>query len=100
MSEVKRWNVESDELEGPCSLWNVESAEGEFVTYEDYAALKEQFDFKQNLTEQLVALQKQRDAQPVKQPQIHDAHGFPEPAHIINSRWIEAIRAAGYEVQE
>lgn len=39
-------------------------------------------------------------AQPVKQPQIHDVHGFPKPAHIINSRWIEAIRAAGYEVQE
>lgn len=58
MSEVKRWSVESDEH----SLWNVESAEGEFVTYEDYAALKEQFDFKQNLTEQVVALQKQCDA--------------------------------------
>jgi len=40
MSEVKRWNVESDEQDGPCSLWNVESAEGEFVEYEDYAALK------------------------------------------------------------
>lgn len=39
-------------------------------------------------------------AQPVKQPQTHDAHGFPEPAHILNSRWIEAIRAAGHEVQE
>ncbi|QAX92259.1 hypothetical protein HWC07_gp007 [Pantoea phage vB_PagM_LIET2] len=38
--------------------------------------------------------------QPVKQPQTHDAHGFPEPAHILNSRWIEAIRAAGYEVEE
>jgi len=38
--------------------------------------------------------------QPVKQPQTHDAHGFPEPAHILNSRWIEAIRAAGHEVQE
>lgn len=62
MSEVKRWNVESDEQDGPCSLWNVESAEGEFIKYEDYAALKEQFNFKQNLTEQVVALQKQRDA--------------------------------------
>lgn len=39
-------------------------------------------------------------AQPVKQPQTNDTHGFPEPAHILNSRWIEAIRAAGYEVQE
>lgn len=39
-------------------------------------------------------------AQAVKKPQTHDAHGFPEPAHIINSRWIESIREAGYEVQE
>lgn len=39
-------------------------------------------------------------AQPVKQPQTHDAHGFPEPSHIINSRWIDSIREAGYEVQE
>ncbi|CBY88544.1 hypothetical protein [Pantoea phage LIMEzero] len=37
-------------------------------------------------------------AQPVKQPQTHDAHGFPEPGHIINSRWLKAIRAAGYQV--
>lgn len=44
MSEVKRWNVESDEQDGPCSLWNVESAEGEFVEYEDYAALKAERD--------------------------------------------------------
>ncbi|AZS06387.1 hypothetical protein AAS23_gp74 [Pantoea phage vB_PagS_AAS23] len=39
-------------------------------------------------------------AQPVKQPQTHDAHGFPEPSHIINSRWIDSIREAGYEVQD
>lgn len=39
-------------------------------------------------------------AQPVKPPQRYDAHGFQEPAHVLNSRWIEAIRMAGYEVQE
>lgn len=39
-------------------------------------------------------------AKPVKKPKTHDAHGFPEPAHIINSRWIESIREAGHEVQE
>ena len=39
-------------------------------------------------------------AQPVKLPKTQDAHGSPEPAHIINSRWIESIREAGYEVQE
>lgn len=44
MSEVKRWNVESDEHDGPCSLWNIESAEGEFVKYEDYAAIKAERD--------------------------------------------------------
>jgi hypothetical protein len=41
-----------------------------------------------------------KEGQLVKQPQRYDAHGFQEPAYIINSRWIEAIRAAGYEVQE
>lgn len=62
--------------------------EGFFVSWEDYAALKAERDA-------LVAL----TAQPVKKPQTHDAHGFPEPAHIINSRWIESIREAGHEVE-
>lgn len=44
MSEVKRWNVEPDEQDGPCSIWNVESKDGEFVLYEDYAALQQKLD--------------------------------------------------------
>lgn len=44
MSEVKRWNVEPDEQDGPCSIWNVESKDGEFVLYEDYAAMQQKLD--------------------------------------------------------
>lgn len=55
MSEVKR--LEMDHKGLPFVDEN-----GVYVLYEDYAALKEQFDFKQNLTEQVVALQKQCDA--------------------------------------
>lgn len=44
MSEVKRWDVESDEQDGPCSLWNVESKDGQFVKYEDFAALQQERD--------------------------------------------------------
>lgn len=59
MSEVKkvqRWDLDQN-LD--CILG---ADNGRFVSWKDYAALKEQFDFKQNLTEQVVALQKQRDA--------------------------------------
>lgn len=55
MSEVKR--LEMDHKGLPFVDEN-----GVYVLYEDYAALKEKFDFKQNLTEQVVALQKQCDA--------------------------------------
>lgn len=37
---VKRYDVESDPDDGPCSMWNVESEDGEFVEYEDYAKLE------------------------------------------------------------
>lgn len=40
MSKVRRWNVEPDEQDGTCSLWNVECEDGEFVEYSDYAKLE------------------------------------------------------------
>lgn len=55
MSEVKR--LEMDHKGLPFVDDN-----GVYVLYEDYANLKEQFNFKRNLTEQVVALQKQCDA--------------------------------------
>lgn len=59
MSEVKRYNVIADKYgDGKVE----ESESGSVVFYEDYAALKERFDFKQNLTEQIVELKAQRDA--------------------------------------
>lgn len=59
MSEVKRYNVIADKYgDGTVE----ESESGSVVFYEDYAALKERFDFKQNLTEQIVELKAQRDA--------------------------------------
>lgn len=54
MSEVKRFGYFWD------GSFDVKD-DGAFVKYEDYAELKEQFNFKHNLTEQVVALQKQRD---------------------------------------
>lgn len=36
MRKVRRWNVEPDEQDGQCSLWNVECEDGEFVEYLDY----------------------------------------------------------------
>lgn len=57
MSEVKRLSLD---LEYPFQYR--EDAEGNLCYYKDYKALKEQFDFKQNLTQQVVVLQKQRDA--------------------------------------
>lgn len=44
MSTVKRYDVESDPQDGPCSLWNVEAEDGEFVAYDDYAALEAERD--------------------------------------------------------
>ncbi|MDF9909570.1 UNVERIFIED_ORG: hypothetical protein OKW14_001496 [Pantoea brenneri] len=59
MSEVKRYDVIADKYgDGTVE----ESESGSVVFYEDYAALKERFDFKQNLTEQIVELKAQRDA--------------------------------------
>lgn len=59
MSEVKRYNVIADKYgDGTVE----ESESGSVVFYDDYAALKERFDFKQNLTEQIVELKAQRDA--------------------------------------
>lgn len=55
MSEVKR--LEMDHKGLPFVDDN-----GVYVLYEDYVTLKEQFDFKKNLTEQVAALQKQCDA--------------------------------------
>lgn len=54
MSEVKRYNHVFRGM--------IERPKGQFVLAADYIALKEQFDFKQNLTEQVVVLQKQCDA--------------------------------------
>lgn len=39
MSEVKRYEAESDPQDGPCSIWMEESAEGAYVTYSDYQKL-------------------------------------------------------------
>lgn len=41
---VKRYDVDSDPQDGPCSLWQVESDEGQYVQYEDYATLKAELD--------------------------------------------------------
>ncbi len=40
MNKVRRWNVEPDEQDRACSLWNVECEDGEFVEYSDYAKLE------------------------------------------------------------
>ena len=36
---VKRYTPESDQQDGPCSIWMEESAEGHYVTYSDYQKL-------------------------------------------------------------
>lgn len=36
---VKRYEVDSDPQDGPCSIWATECDNGEYVMYEDYAAL-------------------------------------------------------------
>lgn len=63
MSEVKRYSpgYRDNYRDGGFEDCK-ESADGELVSYKDYAALEERFNFKQNLTEQVVALQKQCDA--------------------------------------
>lgn len=38
--------------------------------------------------------------QQVKAPKTHDVHGFPEPGCVVNERWRDAIRIAGYPVEE
>lgn len=39
MTDIKRWNVESDEQDGPCSLWYIDAPDGDFVKYDDHAAI-------------------------------------------------------------
>lgn len=63
MSEVKRYSPGYRDNYGDGGFEDCkECADGELVSYKDYAGLKEQFDFKRNLTEQVVALQNQYDA--------------------------------------
>lgn len=60
MSEVKRYSpgYRDNYRDGGFEDCK-ESADGELVSYKDYTTLEERSNFKQNLTEQIVALQKQ-----------------------------------------
>ncbi len=49
---VKRYDVDSDEQDGPCSLWEKEDAQGPYVRFEDY----------QELEAENARLRQQRDA--------------------------------------
>ena len=49
---VKRFDVDSDPQDGPCSLWEVEQEKGPYVRYEDY----------QELEAENARLRQQRDA--------------------------------------
>lgn len=37
---VRRFDVDSDPQDGPCSLWEVEQDDGPYVSYKDYAELE------------------------------------------------------------
>lgn len=39
MTEIKRYDVDSDPQAGPASLWDIEDENGKFVYYEDHAAI-------------------------------------------------------------
>lgn len=72
MSEVKRYDC-GTEYDG--GVMN-NSPTGDYVEFDDYAALKEQFDFKQNLTEQVVALEQQRDALAAENAMLKDINAW------------------------
>lgn len=37
---VRRFDVDSDPQDGPCSLWEVEQDDGPYVSHKDYAELE------------------------------------------------------------